>query len=137
MEKIFSKLENDVLLHIIYRKEDIVSFRDNITPEEEYLQVASIKMQNGRTFQAHKHIHQERYTDIAQESWVVIDGKIRAILYDLDDTIIATRTLNEGDCSITFRGGHNYECLKDNTIVYEYKTGPYQGVEKDKVLLEV
>ncbi len=137
MEKIFSKLENDVLLHIIYRKEDIVSFRDNITPEEEYLQVASIKMQNGRTFKAHKHIHQERYTDIAQESWVVIDGKIRAILYDLDDTIIATRTLNEGDCSITFRGGHNYECLKDNTIVYEYKTGPYQGVEKDKVLLEV
>lgn len=137
MEKIFSKLENNVLLHIIYRKEDIVSFRDNITPEEEYLQVASIKMQNGRTFKAHKHIHQERYTDIAQESWVVIDGKIRAILYDLDDTIIATRTLNEGDCSITFRGGHNYECLKDNTIVYEYKTGPYQGVEKDKVLLEV
>tara|TARA_Y100001970_G_C13961764_1_gene713533 strand:- start:436 stop:849 length:414 start_codon:yes stop_codon:yes gene_type:complete len=137
VEKIFSKLENDVLLHIIYRKEDIVSFRDNITPEEEYLQVASIKMQNGRTFKAHKHIHQERYTDIAQESWVVIDGKIRAILYDLDDTIIATRTLNEGDCSITFRGGHNYECLKDNTIVYEYKTGPYQGVEKDKVLLEV
>jgi len=137
VEKIFSKLENNVLLHIIYRKEDIVSFRDNITPEEEYLQVASIKMQNGRTFKAHKHIHQERYTDIAQESWVVIDGKIRAILYDLDDTIIATRTLNEGDCSITFRGGHNYECLKDNTIVYEYKTGPYQGVEKDKVLLEV
>ena len=61
---------------------------------------------------------------------------MKVILYDLDDNILATPILNEGDCSITFRGGHNYECMEDDTIVYEYKTGPYQGVKKDKVFLE-
>ena len=26
---------------------------------------------------------------------------------------------------MTFRGGHNYEILEKNTIVLEFKTGPY------------
>ena len=121
---------------MIYRLDDVVKFRENITPAEQYLQVASIKMDNGHTFRPHKHIEQIRTTDIAQESWVVIRGKVKVILYDLDDTILATPVLNEGDCSITFRGGHNYKCMEDSTIVYEFKTGPYQGVEKDKAFLE-
>ena len=136
MKKIYSKNSPDTLLHIVYSINDINQFRDNITPAEEYLQVAAIKMQSGKTFKAHKHIFQERTTDIAQESWVVVKGKVKAILYDLDDKVIDTPILNQGDCSITFRGGHTYECLEDDTIVYEYKTGPYQGVEKDKVFLE-
>jgi hypothetical protein len=36
---------------------------------------------------------------------------------------------------MTFRGGHNYLILEDDTIVYEYKTGPYLGQELDKVFL--
>ena len=136
MIKFYSKIDKNELLHIVYRLDDIVKFRENITPEDKYLQVASIKMSNGHTFKAHKHIFQERTTDIAQESWIVIRGKVKGILYDLDDNILATPILNEGDCSITFRGGHNYECMEDDTIVYEYKTGPYQGVKKDKVFLE-
>jgi hypothetical protein len=24
-------------------------------------------------------------------------------------------------------GGHTYQILEDDTIVYEYKTGPYEG----------
>jgi cupin fold WbuC family metalloprotein len=136
MKKIYSKIDSNKLLHIIYRLSEDIEFRNNITPPEEYLQVAAIKMEKGKTFKAHKHIFQERVTDIAQESWVVIKGKVMAVLYDLDDKVIDTPILNEGDCSITFRGGHTYECLEDDTVVYEYKTGPYQGVEKDKVFLE-
>ena len=136
MKKFYSNIDKSQLLHIIYRQEDIVSPRQNITPAEKYLQVASIKMSDGHTFKAHKHIEQIRTTDIAQESWVVIKGKVKVILYDLDDSILDTPVLNEGDCSITFRAGHNYESLEDDTIVYEFKTGPYQGVEKDKVFLE-
>ena len=30
----------------------------------------------------------------------------------------------------------NYIILEDDTIVYEYKTGPYEGQEMDKVFLE-
>ena len=51
---------------------------------------------------------------------------------DIDDKIIATPILEAGDASFTLEGGHTYEILEDNTIVYEYKTGPYEGQEFDK-----
>lgn len=43
--------------------------------------------------------------------------------------------LKPGDCSITLYGGHNYVSLEEHTLVYEYKTGPYLGQEKDKAFL--
>jgi len=49
--------------------------------------------------------------------------------------IIDTPILNAGDASFTLEGGHTYEILEDNTIVYEYKTGPYEGQQNDKKFL--
>jgi hypothetical protein len=66
---------------------------------------------------------------------VVIKGSVKCIFYDLDDTIIAEPILYAGDASFTLGGGHNYLILEDNTIVYEYKTGPYEGQLYDKVFL--
>ncbi|NLV20295.1 MAG: hypothetical protein GXY51_12515 [Bacteroidetes bacterium] len=134
MEKIYSKVQTETLLHLVYRLSE-VNGRTNIAPENEFLQLASIKMFKGQTFHAHKHIIKEKLTNIAQESWLVIQGSVKCIFYDLDDTIIAEPILKPGDCSMTFRGGHNYLILEDNTIVYEYKTGPYLGQENDKVFL--
>jgi hypothetical protein len=134
MEKIYSKMQPNTLLHIVYRFKEI-NGRTNISPNEEFLQLASIKMQKGQTFKAHKHISVEKVTNIAQESWLVINGSVKCIFYDLDDTIIAEPILLPGDCSMTFRGGHNYLILEENTIVYEYKTGPYFGQELDKKFL--
>ena len=57
-------------------------------------------------------------------------------MYDLDDSIISQPILNVGDISVTFQGGHTYEILEDDTIVYEYKTGPYKGQENDKEFLD-
>lgn len=131
MEKFYSKVEPDTLLHIVYRFEEI-NGRTNISPDEEFLQLASIKMNNGQTFRAHKHIIFEKTINITQESWVVIKGSVKCIFYDLDDRIIAEPILLSGDCSITFRGGHNYLIIDDDTIVYEFKTGPYYGQQMDK-----
>jgi len=136
MNKIYSKAMDGVLLHIINKLKDISETRVDICSDEQYLQVACFKMNEGKTFKAHKHIENIRETTITQESWIVIKGKVKAILYDLDDSIVHEEVLEAGDCSITFLGGHNYECLEDNTIVYEYKTGPYFGQEKDKVFIE-
>ena len=36
---------------------------------------------------------------------------------------------------MTFRGGHTYTLLEDDTIVREYKTGPYKGIDMDKVFI--
>jgi len=135
MEKIYSKQHPNTLLHIVYRLEEI-NGRTNISPEEEFLQLASLQMHKGQTFKPHKHIILEKTTNIAQESWLVIRGSVKCIFYDLDDTIIAEPILLPGDCSMTFRGGHNYFILEDHTIVYEYKTGPYLGLELDKEFIK-
>lgn len=135
MEKIYSKIESNTLLHLIYRLQEIDG-RANIAPDNEYLQLASMKMKKGQTFKAHKHIICEKTTNIAQESWVVIKGSVKCIFYDLDDSIIGEYVLHPGDCSMTFRGGHNYLILEDNTIVYEYKTGPYLGQDLDKTFID-
>ena len=131
MDYIKSKVDGS-LLHIINRKEEITN-RTNVCPDDEFLQLATMRMPLGMTFKPHKHIYKDGPKEvIAQESWIVIQGRVKVILYDIDDTIIHEDVIFPGDCSITFRGGHNYEIMEDDTIVYEYKTGPYQGIEMDK-----
>jgi len=124
MEKIFSKKDPNTLLHLVSRKDEI-NGRTNVAPDEVFLQLATLKMQKGQTFKPHKHIIHEKIIDIAQESWLVFQGSVKCIFYDLDDTILQEVILYPGDISMTFRGGHNYLILEDNTIVFEYKTGPY------------
>lgn len=135
MKKIYSKVEEGKLLHIINRKNEITQTRNNICPDNEIIQVSCFELPKDKTFKAHKHIKFDKSVTTTQESWVIIRGSVKAILYDLDDTIISEEILEEGDCSITFYGGHNYYCLEDNTLVYEFKTGPYFGIENDKVFI--
>ena len=93
-------------------------------------------MEKGKTFKPHKHIFKERTQNvIAQESWVVIRGSVKCTFYDIDDSIVAEPILNSGDASFTLEGGHTYTILQDNTLVYEYKTGPYEGQSLDKIFL--
>ena len=137
MEKIYSNIDTDVLLHIIVRKEDLISGRTEVVPADQFIQCALLNMEKGKTFAPHKHIWKERNRNvIAQESWIVIQGSVKCIFYDIDDTIIAEPILNVGDASFTLEGGHNYYILEDNTLVYEYKTGPYEGQKLDKTFIE-
>jgi hypothetical protein len=133
MEKIYSKVEEGKLLHIINRLPEIEG-RSEIVPENNFIQCATLRMSNGKTFPPHKHITKDRhYTEqIAQESWVVIKGRVRCKFFDIDNTLIATPILGPGDASFTLYGGHTYEILEEDTIVYEYKTGPYEGQALDK-----
>ena len=136
MRDIYSRTKPGTLLHMIGRGNEVTPNRaDNSTPPEQFLQASAFTMAKDKTFRPHKHITQVRTTDIAQESWIVILGSVEATLYDLNDEVLERVVLMPGDCSITFRGGHNYRALEDNTLVYEYKTGPYQGQEKDKVFI--
>jgi len=64
---------------------------------------------------------------------LVIKGSVKVTLYDLNDKILSTKILKPGDVSITFEGGHKIDVLKNNTIIYEHKTGPYEGQKKDLV----
>ena len=137
MEKIYSKVIPEKLLHVITRKDDFKSGRQDIVDESQFIQCSMLQMEDGKTFRPHKHIWKERTRNvIAQESWVIIRGNVEAILYDLDDSILERVVLNEGDASFTLEGGHNYRILEQDTLVYEYKTGPYEGQLFDKQFID-
>lgn len=140
MEIIYSKIDKDKILHIVKRLSEIENQncdRIDIVDEENFIQCSSLNMKTGKTFKPHKHIYKNRTHEkqIAQESWIVIRGSVKCVFYDLDDTIIAEPILYPGDASFTLAGGHNYLILEDDTIVYEYKTGPYEGQKLDKIFL--
>jgi cupin fold WbuC family metalloprotein len=136
MQNIYSKVDTNKLLHVIVRKEEMTKGRSEIIPADNFIQCSMLNLDNGHTFRPHKHIWKERTRNvIAQESWVVIQGSVRCTFYDIDDTVIEEVVLTSGDSSFTLEGGHNYLILEDNTLVYEYKTGPYEGQENDKRFL--
>lgn len=136
MKYIYSQIQPKKLLHVINKINDIVD-RSNIAPDHQFLQLATLKMEKGKTFKPHQHIWKPSSTEkiIAQESWVVIKGSVKVYMYDINGEFLETQIINQGDCSMTFEGGHSYEILENDTIVYEYKTGPYMGIENDKVFL--
>jgi cupin fold WbuC family metalloprotein len=137
MEKIYSKVDPNKLLHIIVRVDDMKPGREDIVSPEHFIQCSMLNLEEGKTFRPHKHIWKERTRDvIAQESWIVVKGSVKCIFYDIDDQIIAEPILYPGDASFTLEGGHNYLILEDNTLVYEYKTGPYEGQALDKTFLQ-
>lgn len=133
MLKIYSKIHPDLLLHLIVTESDFAEGRNDIAHNNDFLQCALLHMNQGKTFKPHKHIWKKGPENIiAQESWVCLKGSVKCIFYDLNDIIIAEPVLKQGDISMSFLGGHNYEILEDNTIVAEFKSGPYHGQLKDK-----
>jgi cupin fold WbuC family metalloprotein len=136
MEQIYSQVDPEMLCHQVIRLEDIQD-RHNVSTDDQFLQLATLRMNAGHTFRAHQHIWKPAPVEqvIAQESWVVIQGSVQVMFHDTDGALLKTVVLNAGDASMTFQGGHNYLILKDDTVVYEYKTGPYQGQALDKVFL--
>jgi len=140
MEIIYSKIEEGKILHIIKRLSEIEQQdvdRVDIVEPDNFIQCSALNMKKDKTFKPHKHIFKERtYKEqIAQESWVVIRGSVRCVFYDVDDTVLAEPILYAGDASFTLGGGHTYHILENNTIVYEYKTGPYEGQKNDKIFI--
>ncbi len=123
---IFSKKNKTKLIACIYRAKKIIPNRFDLSPSDELLQAGVIKLKDD--FMLKKHLHTEiiRKTKGTQEIWIVMSGKIKVIFYDTDKIKISEKTLNKGDMSILFRGGHSLKCLKKESIIYEIKNGPYK-----------
>lgn len=111
--------------------------RTDITAPNEFLQVGVMIFGGDSTFAPH--IHKERAETsesfLAQEAWVVIQGQVKVTYFDIDKSVLCSRVLLPGDVSITLRGGHGYAAKGLDCLVYEFKTGPYRGVEIDKEII--
>ena len=97
------------------------------------MQLCYLNLNKKNKFLPHKHFWKtnKKKKIIVQESWLLIKGSAKVLLYDLDDKFLTSKTLKPGEISITFAGGHKLDILKNNTIIYEHKNGPYEGQQKD------
>jgi cupin fold WbuC family metalloprotein len=136
MKNIYSKIDGR-LLHFVNRLSEIQTKRNNLVDDKQYIQCSAMKLEKNDTFKPHKHIEKERYEPkyIPQESWIVIKGSVKCFFFDWDDAFLEEIILYPGDASFTLYGGHTYLILEDDTIVYEYKTGPYKGQNNDKIFI--
>lgn len=132
MKKIYSKIEPAKLICNFLKFSEITNKRCDISPEEEFIQVSGRILEKDFIVPAHKHNFQKRETNLTQETWIVIKGKLKAKFFDLDDKFLDEIIMNDGDCIAIFRGGHQLEVLDENTYFYEVKNGPYNGIQKDK-----
>ena len=132
MERFYSKKEKEKLIFSLLRFENICEKRIDLSPDDEFMQVCGRIMSEGVSVPAHRHNKTQRKTNLTQEAWVLLKGKVRAKFYDLDDSFLCEREVFSGDVIVLYRGGHSLEVLEDNTIFYEFKNGPYFGVNKDK-----
>jgi hypothetical protein len=144
MEHIYSKLESDLLLATVVRFQDFTLSRRELVAPEEFIQGAMITADEGDKFRPHRHIIKpfvsclnidDKYAHLAQEAWIVITGSIKIVIYDTDLKVIYTSILTGGDACVLLYGGHSFECIEDNTCLYELKTGPYTGQKNDKVFI--
>ena len=55
MEQVYSKVKEDCLLLSLVRSSDVTENRIDLSPEEEYLQVAVKQLTKGASFKPHKH----------------------------------------------------------------------------------
>lgn len=136
MSKFYSKVEEGKLLCSVLRRSKISSYRNDICPPEEFLQISGRALNAGTEVPAHKHLPIYRESDITQEAWLIISGTVEAQIFDLDDSFYDSIILEAGDCLVLFRGGHSLKVIDDNTIMYEFKTGPYLGVTADKEAID-
>lgn len=127
------------LLHLVAKKDqsphEVEGFvRVDLSEPEEFLQIAVMEIPKKMSFRPHIHLERERRIPNlrAQESWVILSGRVSAELYDDTGVLIEIVELGPGDFSLTFRGGHSYKSLEADTQVIEFKTGPYEGRDIDK-----
>jgi cupin fold WbuC family metalloprotein len=128
--EIFSKIKKKLIAKIFFFK-DLKKERNDVCPSNEFIQLSTQILDKGRKVNAHSHLNIHRNSNITQEVWLVLSGKIEASIFDLNKKIIKKVRLQRGDCLVLFRGGHGFKNLSKRTVFYEIKTGPYYGKNKD------
>lgn len=124
------------LLHVWIRAVSLPAGRFDISDPVEPLQISVIAAPAGTEYAAHRHISKPTPSEhVTQETWIVVRGRVEVRYFDIDGEPLGTAELEAGDCTITYRGGHGYRILTDDARVYEVKSGPYLGHDKDKVAL--
>lgn len=134
MVNVYSK--TGVLLNIICSVSDLQEGvnRIDVTDPDESLQLGIMRGVAGKVFAPHTHLDKEIGQVHIQEAFVVMKGRAHVRIFDLDDSPIGDYPILAGDVTILLAGGHSL-ILDEDSVFYEFKTGPYEGQLKDKIFI--
>ena len=90
-----------------------------------------MKHHKGHIIQAHRHISYERRITQTQEVLLIKKGKLKVDFYGVNQNIIKSIILNQGDLILLTSGAHGFEAIDDLEMI-EIKQGPFCA-GKDKV----
>lgn len=100
--------------------------------DEDFIQVGAWSYNAGKDLLKHIHNEVPRTVTRTCECLYIVQGAIRAEIYDLQETFVESFTARAGDIVILLDSGHGYSILEDGTKVLEVKNGPYLGAETDR-----
>lgn len=104
--------------------------------ESDLLQVGSWHYPQGKKLLAHIHNNAERVVPRTQEFIFVVQGRLKARLYDEAGVLVQEVEVGLHEGLIMVCGGHGYDILEDDTKVIEVKNGPYVGAQTDRRRIE-
>jgi hypothetical protein len=107
--------------------------RTNLTEPSQILQASLIKMTRFQSVPRHEHLSIERYTTGTGEGWLVLNGSFEAEIFDIDQTSLGKYLLKKFDMILMFNGGHSLYATKKNSVLFEFKNGPFKGSDSDKI----
>jgi hypothetical protein len=130
--KLHSRVETSLLLATLIRTGALNS-RINFTDDKEILQVSYLNFTKSQRVLRHKHLPVYRETRGTAEGWLVLRGKFKAEIFDIDDIHLSNLILKKNDMIILSAGGHSLTSMVNNSRIIEFKNGPYLGDKYDKL----
>lgn len=139
IKRVYSKIDNKVILNIIYKLESESADASNvkrteISDQNHAIQAMKFEIPADTEIKAHKHNPQNRVTESTHEAALIFNGSVEISIFDIDNSFVEKTILGPGDCSIIINGGHSFRFLEKTTL-FEFKNGPYNGPEKDKTFI--
>jgi len=138
LQEILSKVDSSIVLAIHMRFIDVSHKTKILTNSADPIQINVRKIARGFHLDPHKHLNLERNGfNNTHELWIVINGKLLASIYDLDNSLLTEIEMSSGDLMLYRNGGHSFRVMNESCILYEIKNGPYFGSELDKSKIDV
>tara|TARA_B100001057_G_C22766702_1_gene917922 strand:+ start:119 stop:511 length:393 start_codon:yes stop_codon:yes gene_type:complete len=119
------------LLSIVIKFDNISSGKNFITSDSEDFQLASFGLSEGEVIEKHYHPKQDRNIRHTSEVLVLIEGEMTVKIFDNNQDFVQEIKLTNGDTIGFFDGGHGIK-LNKNCKFIEVKQGPFDE-ETDKI----
>jgi hypothetical protein len=132
----FSLESPNMLVLRVINISEINKNRKDLIPDSFPIQLSIRSLEEGLNIRAHKHLPKNKLSENPVEAWMIFSGSICATIFENNGTKICSVNLNSMDLAIFYTGGHALQVMQGPANMLEIKTGPYEGVENDKIFID-